>query len=171
MIDSEDASYDDKFQLASLIKKAEQLIYNGLPNTTQVYHGESTHWKVVDYKIQANPVLFRTYAGRMYMKEQDVFEADYFNVEVYVIFDDNEEIRLHKEVFLADYQDRAKSVELDISEQSTGEFAANQESYRNKSGNPVSIEDINEVFILVQWKGKNENELEEEKIILSPANI
>lgn len=170
MIDSKNTSYYDKFQLASLIKLAEQLIYDDLPNTTQIYNGESTHWKVVDYKIQANPVWFRTYAGKMYMKGQDIFEAEYFKVEVSVIFDHNKEIRLHKEEFSAEYPDRTNPEELEISEQSTGEFPAEQESYRNKDGNPVSIEDINQVFMLVQWKGKNESELEEEKIILSPAD-
>jgi hypothetical protein len=140
--------------LASLIKLAEQLIYDDLPNNTQIYNGEGKHWKVVGYKIQANPSLFHTYAGKLYMKGQDVFQADYFKIEVYIMFDDKKEIRLHQEEFSAEYPDRAKPEELEISEQSTGDFPAQHESYRNKNGNPVSIEVINQVFVLVQWKEK-----------------
>jgi hypothetical protein len=120
-----------KFRLAGLIREAEEQLYEDLPKdqTNRVYSGESENWKIVDYEIEASPVLFRTYEGTLYMKGQDEFQADYFKVEVHVVFEGNRDI---KKRFLLNIQEE----NLEISKQSTGEFLADKESYTNKMGSP-----------------------------------
>lgn len=86
----------------------------------------------------------------MYIKEQDVYEADYLMVEVRVVFEDHMDVRLHDKEISAEHAYLFEPEEFDISKQSTGEFAPNHASDRNKNGDPVRIEDITEVYLIVQ---------------------
>ncbi len=117
---------EKKYQLATLLEKAEQLFYDrDLPKeqTTVTYGGESEHWKVMDYTIKANPALFRTFAGRIYMKGEELFQADYFKAAVHIVVDGRDDIPLHQQTFSTEGKD-VDPGDLEISEQSTGEFSA-----------------------------------------------
>ncbi|MCT2536823.1 YcxB family protein [Aquibacillus koreensis] len=132
----------DKYALATLIDQAEILYYDReLPKeqTTGVFSGESEHWKIVDYTVKASPALFRTYAGRMYMKGQDMYEAALFKAEFYIRFVGKDDLFIHNNI-IADANEGVKPRDLEISEESTGEFYREYESYRNMQGEPVSIQ-------------------------------
>ncbi|SDM43697.1 hypothetical protein [Sediminibacillus halophilus] len=157
--------------MATLLEKAEQLFYDrDLPKeqTTETYGGESEHWKVMDYTIKANPALFRTFAGRIYMKGQELYQANYFKSSVHVVVDRRDDIPLHEQTFSTEGED-VDPGDLEISEQSTGEFSAEWESYQNKRGEPLAIADISEVYIIVEWRGVKEEDIHEERISLQPV--
>lgn len=159
-----------KLKLVGLIRRAEKLLYEELPKeyTNRIYEGESEHWKITDYEIKATPVLLRSYKGVLYMKNQEEYKAVYFSIEVHMVIEGKRDTLLHKNEFASGYEDLFKEEDLELSVQSTGEFAMEHESYTNKDGKPIALKDITELYAIVKWQGLNEEELNQEKIVLNP---
>ncbi|MBP1947201.1 hypothetical protein [Virgibacillus litoralis] len=138
--------------------------------TSEVYSGESKTWKVVDVKISANERL-NIGKGKLYMKGETEFFADYFKLSFHVVLKNEEErgSRLHEYELMSDNLPTLWDDDvLDIAEMDTG---GSSPIYLTKFGKPVAMNNIKQVYIIVQWKGKNDNELKEEKIILTPTDI
>ncbi|MFC4323275.1 YcxB family protein [Litchfieldia salsa] len=158
----------NRFPLYTLLDEAEKLYYEReLPKeqTTGIFSGESEHWRIVNYTVKATPALFRTFEGRMYMKGQEMYQAAHFQKEFFIVFKGKGPIPLHDYV-IAEANPEVKPEELEISEEPTGEYYGEHESYKNIQGDPVSIQDIEEVYAIVQWRGKDEEKMHEEKVTL-----
>jgi|SRR5690625_3223975 len=138
--------------------------------TSEVYSGESETWKVGDIKISANERL-NIGEGNLYMKGETEFLADYFKLSFHVVLKNEEEreSRLHEYELKSDNLPTLWDDDvLNITEMDAG---GSSPIYLTKFGKPVTMNNIKQVYIIVQWKGKNDNKLEEEKIILTPTDI
>ncbi|KAB8126000.1 YcxB family protein [Gracilibacillus oryzae] len=157
----------EKFQIANWIREAEEQLYEDLPEDqiTRTYHGEGEYWKIEDYRVKVSPILFRTYEGIMHMKDQDTYHADYLMTEFHVVFKWGKDMKIHREHRSSKIKGDNLN-ELDISSKSTGEFPNNREEL-DENGDPVTFEDIEEIYVIIQWKGENQDDLFEEKITLT----
>lgn len=138
--------------------------------TSEIYSGESETWKVGNVKINTDEHL-NISDSKIYMKNENEYLADYFKLSFHVVIKNipKRESRIHEYELDADnlpvlWEDDF----LDISEMDTGDSSP---IYLTNFGKPVTINDIKQVYIDVQWKGENDNKLEEEKIILTPTDI
>ncbi len=102
------------------------------------------------------------------MRNQDYYQTDYFYTEFHVVFQWGEDILLHEQEYSSDFNNIDKE-DLEISEQSTGEFPSDSQAYYNESGEPVALEDIKEMYVVIRWEGENEDRLHEEKVILTSS--
>lgn len=139
-------------------------------HTSGAYSGDSETWKVVDVEISADERL-NIGEGTLYMKDETKFLADYFKLSFHVVLKNeiDSDSRLHEYELEADnlpvlWDDDV----LDIAKMDTGWSSP---IFLTMFGRPVTMNNIKQVYIIVQWKGKNDHELQEEKIILTPMDI
>jgi len=96
------------------------------------------------------------------MKNQKEFIADFFQVDFELKIYGKKKILLLSKRLSSDYPSVTKS-DLDIVNITTGD--SHQFIYlTNKDEEPLKFEDIEEMGLLIQWKGQNEETLHEERI-------
>lgn len=134
------------------------------------YVGESETWGVEDVTIRADERL--TFEeGTLYMKEQSEYVADYFMLSVHIELKwvgYDADSRMH--AYELDAHNLPMLFEgdvLDIAEMDTDWSAP---IVLNWLGRPVTMNHIDEVYLIVQWKGEKEDEVQEEKVILTPSD-
>lgn len=136
-----------------------------------IYSGESETWKVVNVKISTSEQQLNFGEGKLQMKGESKFLANYFKLSAHVVIKNEVErnSRMHEyELNAYNLPVRWEKDELDIAEMDTGRSSP---IFFTKYWKPVTMRDIKQVYIIVQWEGENDNELKEEKIILTPSDI
>ncbi len=102
------------------------------------------------------------------MKGETEFWADYFKLSAY-IESGGRELWMHEYELEADnllsWQDDDV---MDIVELEIGRTAG---VFLTEFWMPMTINNIEQLYMIVQWKGKNDDNLKEEKIILIPNEI
>ena len=140
-----------------------------------IYSGESENWRVDNLRLSTRDKKIICDEGSLRMKGKSKFLADYIHVFGYAPQKDvTEGHNTEKDAFLFGYELDGvrlpaswwKKDELDIVEMPAGgcEFI-----YLKKYDIPISLSDFREVYLIVKWKGKNDNDLKEEKVILNPT--
>lgn len=139
--------------------------------TSAIYSGESETWRVVNVKISTGEQQLNFGEGKLQMKGQSAFLANYFKLSAHVVIKNKEEnnSRMHEyELMAGNLPITWEKDELDIAEMDTGRSSP---IFLTKYWKPVTMGDIKQVYIIVQWEGENDNELKEEKIILTSPDL
>ncbi|MGP4070789.1 hypothetical protein [Halobacillus sp. B29] len=115
--------------------------------------GESEHWEVDSYDIEIKPDTFKAGNGSLTMKNKTENSADFFNIEVYAVIDNEDKLVQAKSV---------KGSELDITQMTTG--ATGGGTFLEVNGVPISLENVSDIYMSIEWQDKSKTM--EEKIDL-----
>ena len=138
------------------------------PQMNETYSGESEHWEVRDYVINTGErVSLRD--GILSMKGETEFWADYFKSSTHIVLNDGSEMRpVEMELEANNLSSWHNDDVMNVAEYELGVSGG---LYLTKYWVPMTINNIDEVYVNVQWKGENDDEFKEEKIILIPNEM
>lgn len=135
------------FLMGCQLKSIEQHYYMHLM-------GESENWYVKNYEIELNPEYKRAGNGTVVWKGQVPLETDSFLMRSYVLI--NGEAHA--------LQGTAISGDSVIKEQTTGELTGG--TILNQHGDPLTLDDIEEIYMVIEWWDDNHKEHLSEQIYL-----
>jgi hypothetical protein len=115
--------------------------------------GESESWNLTGYEIVITPEDVKAGFGNLRMKNVNEYMTDFFHFEAHVVIDSDDSV-VHT---------NSAAGEMNIAEYTTG---AIEGPYINKNGDFVTLEDINEIYVVVEWWDISKNESMKERIDL-----
>ncbi|MEQ6855911.1 hypothetical protein AAHH17_15630 [Lysinibacillus capsici] len=115
--------------------------------------GESESWNLTGYEIVITPEDFKAGFGTLKMKNANAYMTDFFHFETHVVIDSDDSV-VHT---------GSATGEMNIVEYTTGATAG---PYINKNSDFVTLEDINEIYVVVEWWDISKNESIKERIDL-----
>lgn len=115
--------------------------------------GESESWNLTGYEIVITPEDFKAGFGTLKMKNVNTYMTDFFHFETHVVIESDDSV-VHT---------GSVTGETNIAEYTTGAIAG---PYINKNGDFVTLEDINEIYVVVEWWDISKNESIKERIDL-----
>lgn len=115
--------------------------------------GESESWKVDSYEVLIKPETFDVGNGNLTMKNKTEYRSDYLSIGVYAVIH-NEDTVIQRSTVTGS--------ELDISQTSMG--ASEGGTLINKNGEPVSLENISDIYMMIEWQDNDKKK--EEKVNL-----
>jgi hypothetical protein len=116
--------------------------------------GESETWKLEDYEIEFTSNERRAGDGILKMKGKEEYETESFQFQTYAEVDG--EVRM---IHVNSYDNVC-----DISEHHTG-------SIRNEELSPISFNDINRIYMTVEWWDQTDRQKKKEEINLYDERI
>lgn len=117
------------------------------------FMGESDSWKLSGYEVDISPDGLKVGNGILSMKDHDEYKTDFFSFNTYVVID-GEETRIH-----------AGSVSgpgIDIAKEMTGAI----EDEKDHNQNPLSLDDVSQIYMTVEWWDVDKKEDVKERIDL-----
>ncbi|WP_432360441.1 hypothetical protein [Sporosarcina sp. UB5] len=133
---------------------------NGRDNPNDFYYlqlsGESSHWKLTDYQIEITPDNMSSGNGKLYFKSKNGnYTTQYYAFKMRAIIN-NEETSLHGQI---------------VSGPEDFKTGVNVGSYKGptlitKSGDPITLKDVDEIYAVIQWEEKGNGKTREETISL-----
>lgn len=115
--------------------------------------GESESWEVDSYEIEIKPDTFKAGNGSLTIKNKTDNSTDFFNLEVYVVIDNEDRLVQAKSV---------KGSDTDITQMTTG--ATEGGAFLGDNGVPISLENVSDIYMSIEWQDKSKTM--EEKIDL-----
>lgn len=120
------------------------------------FMGESESWKLKGYEVVITPETFKAGNGTLTMKGKDVYYTDYINMEVHAVINNEDKI-VHS-------YSASGNAEMNIAEKTIGKIEGG--TYINKNGTPVTLGNISEIYMVIQWRDKEQKRDIEERISL-----
>lgn len=102
--------------------------------------GEGQHWRVKGYEIEISEDSFIAGNGFLDMKDVDSFMTNSFDIEVRAVIGDVDQV-IQK-------IDRTGKI-INIAVENTGKITG--DSYVDQDGNPITLEDIKKVYLVLKW--------------------
>ncbi len=159
-------------QLSNLLIRANELVIER-DQITQVYSGESEYWQMGDitFKIMPDHYVDVHYATNQRANSQETQTVvEFLNIEVHMTLNEEIDILLNEVEFSRsdiDFTEGKGSGLLGLSDR----YQLDENSQLiNADGAPININDITGVYMVIQWKSKNTDKIQEEKIIYSPVS-
>ncbi|MET4558874.1 hypothetical protein ABIA69_000017 [Lysinibacillus parviboronicapiens] len=115
--------------------------------------GESESWNLTGYEIVITPEDFKAGFGTLNMKNVNEYITDSFHFETHVVIDSDDSV-VHS---------GSATGGMNIAEITTD---AIEGPYLNKNGDSVTLKDINEIYVVVEWWDISKNESIKERIDL-----
>lgn len=131
---------------------------NNSENTIKSEHlslnGESENWIVNSYEITITKDSLKAGEGTLMMKSK--IKSDYLHIKVHAVINDEDQV----------IQEKALTVtggNQDIAKIQTGSIEG---SYFNKEGEAINLDDIKNIYMVVEWRDPGSGDIVEEKIEL-----
>lgn len=121
--------------------------------------GEGQHWRVKGYEIEITGDSFMAGNGFLDMKNEDSYMTDSFDIEVRAVIDNIDQV-IQK-------SDR-KGETINIAAENTGEIM--EDRYVDQEGNPITLEDIKKVYLVLKWHDLEKKKNLQERINLYQAD-
>ncbi|MDL4841765.1 YcxB family protein [Aquibacillus rhizosphaerae] len=130
---------------------------------------EGEYWKINNISVEYVSDYFMTisYGNLGANSPETERKVDYLKIEAHMVSNENADILFKEEELIKDTPtDLTEDKEIGI----YGTFYQlhEGESPTNPNGETIGINDIADIYILVQWKNKMTDELQEEKIVFVP---
>jgi len=119
--------------------------------------GESPTWNLTGYEVVITPESFKAGNGTLYVKNGKKSIVDFFYFETHVVIND-------KDVVV--HTGAVSSAGSDIAEESTG--AIEGATYLNEDGTPITLNEINNIYMIIKWRGKSESAKERIDLYIKP---
>lgn len=116
--------------------------------------GESENWNLTGYEIVITPEEFSAGYGTLRLKNEAEYITDSFHFDTYVVIN-GEDIVVHS---------GSSTGGMDISEETTG--AIEGEKYLNEKGDPITLNDISDIYMVVEWKDNSKDKSVNERLDL-----
>lgn len=115
--------------------------------------GESESWNLTGYEIVITPEDFKAGFGTLKMKNVNTYMTDFFHFETHVVIENDDSV-VHTD---------SVTGETNIAKYTTGAIAG---PYINKNGDFITLKDIHEIYVVVEWWDTSKNESIKERIDL-----
>ncbi len=119
--------------------------------------GESQNWNLTGYEVVITPESFKAGNGTLHMKNGNKSIVDSFYFETHVVINDNDVV-LHTGA--------VTGAGIDIAEESTGAIEGG--TYLNEDGTPITLNEINNIYMIVEWWSKSESAKERIDLYIKP---
>lgn len=123
-------------------------------NYSLLLEGESQNWKLEAYEVTISPEVRKVGNGTLTMKTNSGYKTDYLSLEIHTVIDGQDKVVHQKQV----------AGETDIVQTKTGAIEGNV--FLDKSGKPIELETVNDIYIVIKWRDRKENETVTEEIDL-----
>lgn len=117
--------------------------------------GESEHWNLNGYEIEMTQEEFKAGNGTLYMKNENEYKTDSFHFDTHAIINNND---------ITIQSGSVTGLGIDIAEETTGTIKGR--TYLNKNGDPITLEEINDIYMIVEWWDMNKSKHVKERIDL-----
>lgn len=117
--------------------------------------GESQSWNLIGYEVVITPENFKIGNGTLSRKNVNEYTADSFHFETHAVIN-GEDLTVHS--------GSASGVGIDIAEETTG--AIEGETYLNEDGDPITLNDVSNIYMIVEWWDTGKSESVKERIDL-----
>ncbi|WP_158736053.1 hypothetical protein [Alteribacillus sp. YIM 98480] len=116
--------------------------------------GDSSTWKINNYQLEITPEHLIAGDGELHMKDTDEFQSEFFSIDVHAVIN-NEDRKI---------QGKSVSGHVNMADMTTGKVEGG--TYYNDKGEPITLEDINEIYAMVEWYDPLKEKQMSEKIVL-----
>ncbi|WP_078380031.1 hypothetical protein [Sutcliffiella halmapala] len=116
--------------------------------------GESENWNLSGYEIVITPEEFKAGYGTLNMKNENEYITDSFHFVTYVVINDEDTV-VHS---------GSETGEMNIAEKTTG--AIEGKTYLNENGDSIKLNEISEIYVVVEWWDIGKSESVKERIDL-----
>lgn len=125
-------------------------------------NGESENWRLTEYEVAFTSEDFKAGNGILNMKNQNEYSTKSFQFDTHAIIN-GEDFSVHSGSITGDGN------VIDIAEEVTGTIETG--AYLDKEGNPITIDQVNDIYMDVVWWDLDKNEKVKEKIdLLTESN-
>lgn len=115
---------------------------------------EGETWQVDGYEIFITPHKLKAGDGMLMLKTTPAFEVNYLGIEVHAIIGDEDRIIQTQQV---------TEREMDVAEVTTG---AIEGELPLKGGEPITLQDVSDIYMIIEWENINKDEITRERIDL-----
>lgn len=120
--------------------------------------GESETWKVEQYKMSLTPETLE--AGNGILKTKDKIQYNnYFNLEVHAVIDNDDKVIQEKKI----------TGSGNLTEVTTGTVEGG--TYLDKDGEAIVVDNISEVYMIIEWQDMNKGKRIKERIDLFKRSL
>ncbi|SDI66624.1 hypothetical protein [Alteribacillus bidgolensis] len=116
--------------------------------------GDSSTWEIHNYQLKIMPERLIAGDGELHMKDTDEFQSEFFSFDVYAVIN-NEDRKI---------QGKSVSGHVNMADMTTGRVEGG--TYFNNKGQPITLEDVNEIYAVVEWYDPSKEKQVSEKIVL-----
>ncbi|MEI2356694.1 hypothetical protein [Mesobacillus zeae] len=116
--------------------------------------GESENWEVKSYKLELSPDVFNVGNGTITMKNQTMYTTDFIDIKVHAIINNENEVIQSKKII---------GDNTEINKMTIGAIEGKVE-FVDKNGIPITLENISDIYIEIEWQAVNEKQRMQEKI-------
>lgn len=130
---------------------------NGKSDTNHYFlslMGESQTWRLSGYEVMITPENFKTGNGTLYMKNKNEYITDSFHFETHAVIN-GEDLAVHT---------GSVSGKVDLAKKTTGAIEGG--TYLNEKGNPISLNEVSDIYVIVEWKDSSKSKNVKERIDL-----
>ncbi|WP_223702123.1 hypothetical protein [Sutcliffiella deserti] len=120
-----------------------------------VLNGESENWNLNGYEVEISAENFKAGNGILQMKNQNEYKSDFFQFRTYAAIS-NQDTLVHSGSVSGD--------SINIAEKSIGTIEGG--AYLNEEGVQITLGDISEIYMIVEWWDTSEKENVKERIDL-----
>lgn len=129
------------------------LILSGCNERVDNYYlslmGESDNWSLTNYEIVLTQEDFKAGNGTLRIKDENEYMTDWFEFITHVVINNKDTVVHHN---------MESGPGTDLTEKSTG--AIEGPAYFNENKAPITIEQVDSIYMIVKWKDNN-NKVEE----------
>lgn len=112
--------------------------------------GESDSWSLTNYEIVLTQGDFKAGNGTLRIKNEDKYMTDWFEFITHVVINNKDTVVHHN---------MESGPVTDLIEKSTG--AIEGPAYHNENKAPITIEQVDGIYMIVKWEDNNNNKIEE----------
>lgn len=117
--------------------------------------GESQTWNLTGYEVMITPENFKAGNGTLIMKSADEYITDSFQFKTHaVIFGEDTVV----------HAGAASGAEINIAKKTIGAIEGG--AYLNKNADPITLKNISEIYMIVEWWDMGKNKSVKERIDL-----
>lgn len=121
--------------------------------------GESETWKVEQYKISITSEILKAGNGILKIKDKNQYTTDFFDLEVHAVMDNDDRV----------IQKKTITGRENLTEVTTGTIEGG--TYLDKDGKAIVLENISEVYMIVDWQNMNKGKRIVERIDLFKRSL
>lgn len=127
---------------------------NSEPKTKEVIlMGESGNWIVNSYHVSLTSDVLKAGDGIIDMKGSTEYKTDYFYFEVHAVINGVDTVIQAKKI---------TGSETDVAQINTGTIEG--DAPLNKDGETIKMDDIGNIYMIIEWKDKTNDKKVKEKI-------
>ncbi|MFD2922287.1 hypothetical protein [Halobacillus naozhouensis] len=117
--------------------------------------GKSEHWGLIGYEVVITPEELKAGNGTLNMKNKNKYITNSFHFETHAVIADKD-ITVHS--------GSVTGAGIDIAEETTGAIEGG--TYLNEKGEPITLDNIRAIYMIVGWWDMSKGESVKERIDL-----